>query len=142
MNLKNTFFLITPFIFVAFGFYLKKQYSGEDILLKAVNASLQSAHYDPVVMNDDFSIKAFNLYLKNIDGNKRYLLQSDVNELKKHELQIDDETRDGTYNLFEKSLEIMDRQTSLTEDFFEEILSKPFDFTKKEEVSFDDDIQY
>ncbi|MGB0850481.1 MAG: carboxy terminal-processing peptidase [Bacteroidia bacterium] len=142
MNLKNTFFLITPLIFIAFGFYLKKQNGGEDILLKAINVSLQSAHYDPVEVDDDFSTKAFQLYLKNIDANKRMLLQSDVDALSKYEKQIDNETKEGTYNLFEESLEIINRQTTLTEEFFEDILSKPFDFNIEENVSFDENLAY
>ncbi|PCJ66031.1 MAG: tail-specific protease [Bacteroidetes bacterium] len=144
MKLKNTFFLLAPFIFIAFGFYLKGQDGGEgeNILLRAINASLQGAHYDPAIINDDFSKKAFKLYLNNMDANKRMLLQSDVDALKKFEKQIDDETKDGTYNLFNTSLEILGRQLKTTEGYFEEILAQPFDYDKEEVVDFGDDIPY
>ena len=81
MNINKSLFLIAPMLFVAFGFYLKIQDEGEDILMKAVNASLQGAHYDPAVINDEFSEKAFKLYLKNLDANKRLLSKSDVKQL-------------------------------------------------------------
>jgi carboxyl-terminal processing protease len=142
MKIRNTFFLIAPAVFVAFGFYLKQQDSGEDVLLRAITASLQAAHYDPVEINDDFSKKAFGQYLKNIDGNKRMLLQSDVDALKSYELQIDDQAKAGTYELFEKSVEILNEKLILTEGFYKEILAEPFDFTSKEEVDFSEDIPY
>lgn len=141
-KLRNAFFLLAPFVFIAFGFYLKNQNTGEEILLKAINGALQSAHYDPVSVDDDFSKKAFELYLDNIDGNKRFLLQEDVDKLRKYELQIDDETQAGTYNLFNASLDIINRQLKVTEEYYEDILAEPFDFTIDEEVSFDEDLAY
>lgn len=142
MKLRNTFFLVAPILFVGFGFYLKTSDAGEDILLRAINASLQSAHYDAPAIDDNFSQKAFKTYLDNIDANKRLLLQSDVEALKAFEDKIDDETKNGTYKLFETSLEILDRQMEVTEGYFEEILAKPFDFNTDEEVNFGDDIAY
>ena len=142
MNINKSLFLIAPMLFVAFGFYLKIQDEGEDILMKAVNASLQGAHYDPAVINDEFSEKAFKLYLKNLDANKRLLSKSDVKQLDKFEKEIDDEIKNNTYNLFNASLKIVNKQTTLTEEFFEDILAQPFDFNINEEVDFDEDIPY
>jgi len=142
MKLRNTFFLVAPLLFVAFGFYLKTSDAGENILLRAINASLQGAHYDAPEIDDDFSKKAFSTYLDNIDANKRLLLQSDVDALKAYETKIDDETKNGTYELFEKSLEILDRQMITTEGYFNEILSQPFNFDLDEDVTFGDDVEY
>jgi carboxyl-terminal processing protease len=132
MKVKHTFFLVMPLLFVAFGFYLKKQDAGEDILLRAITASLQNAHYDAPSVDDEFSVKAFNQYLDNIDANKRLLLQSDVDALRKYETTIDDETKNGTYDLFNASVDILDRQIKNTQE----------DFDKEEEVTFGDDITY
>jgi len=142
MNINKSLFLIAPMLFVAFGFYLKIQDEGEDILMKAVNASLQGAHYDPAIINDEFSEKAFKLYLKNLDANKRLLSKSDVKQLDKFEKEIDDEIKNGTYNLFNASLKLVNKQTTLTEQFFEDILAQPFDFNINEEVDFDEEIPY
>ncbi|MDB4107973.1 S41 family peptidase, partial [Bacteroidia bacterium] len=142
MRFRNTFFLLAPFIFVVFGFYLKTQDEGENILLRAINVSLQGAHYDPASIDDDFSKKAFSLYLQNIDGNKRMLTQSDVDELSKFEDKIDDEINEGTFNLFNLSLDILDKRTQETEKYFEDILASPFDFEVSEVVDFGDEIPY
>ena len=42
MNFRNTFFIIAPLAFIAFGFYLKAQDEGEDVLVKTVNVALQN----------------------------------------------------------------------------------------------------
>ena len=142
MKLKNIFFVVAPFIFVATGFYMKAQDEGESILLQAINMSLQGAHYDPPVVDDAFSQKAFDLYLKNIDGNKRLLLASDTVQLVNYRNEIDNEINDGTYKLFNLSLELIEKQTKATEVYFEEILAQPFSFIENEEVNLGEDMPF
>jgi len=142
MKFRNAFFLIGPLVFVAFGFYTKHQDLGEDILLRAINMNLQNAHYDPIKIDDQFSEKAFELYIDNIDANKRLLLQSDIDELSYFKTTIDDEIINGTYAFFDKSLELINIRTDLTETFFEEILNQPMNFDKDENVDFGKEIPY
>lgn len=142
MKFRNAFFLIGPLVFIAFGFYTKHQDLGEDILLRAINMNLQNAHYDPVKIDDQFSEKAFELYIDNIDANKRLLLQSDIDELSYFKTTIDDEIINGTYAFFDKSLELINLRTDLTETFFEEILNQPMNFDKDENVDFGKEIPY
>lgn len=142
MKLKNIFFVVAPFIFVATGFYMKAQDEGESILLQAVNMSLQGAHYDPPLVDDAFSQKAFDLYLKNIDGNKRLLLASDTVQLVNYRNEIDNEINDGTYKLFNLSLELIQKQTKSTEGYFEEFLAHPFSFIENEEVNLGEDMPF
>lgn len=142
MKFRNAFFLIGPLVFIAFGFYTKHQDLGEDILLRAINMNLQNAHYDPVKIDDQFSEKAFELYIDNIDANKRLLLQSDIDELSYFKTTIDDEIINGTYAFFDKSLELINLRTDLTETFFEEILNQPMNFDKDENADFGKEIPY
>ena len=142
MKFRNAFFLLGPLVFVAFGFYTKHQDLGEDILLRAINMNLQNAHYDPIAIDDDFSEKAFQLYIDNLDANKRLFLQSDIDELNYFKTTIDDEIINGTSVFFDKSIELLEQRTELTERFFEEILNKPMDFSKDEIVDFGEEIPY
>ena len=142
MKFRNAFFLIGPLVFVAFGFYTKHQDLGEDILLRAINMNLQNAHYDPIKIDDQFSEKAFELYIDNIDANKRLLLQPDIDKLSYFKTTIDDEIINCTYAFFDKSLEIIELRTDLTETFFEEILNQPMNFDKVENVDFGKEIPY
>ncbi|MEK9601083.1 MAG: carboxy terminal-processing peptidase [Bacteroidota bacterium] len=142
MKFRNAFFLLGPLVFVAFGFYTKHQDLGEDILLRAINMNLQNAHYDPIAIDDDFSEKAFQLYIDNLDANKRLFLQSDIDELNYFKTTIDDEIINGTSVFFDKSIELLEQRTELTERFFEEILNNPMDFSKDEMVDFGEEIPY
>ena len=142
MKFRNAFFLLGPLVFVAFGFYTKHQDLGEEILLRAINMNLQNAHYDPIAIDDDFSEKAFQLYIDNLDANKRLFLQSDIDELNYFKTTIDDEIINGTSVFFDKSIELLEQRTELTERFFEEILNKPMDFSKDEIVDFGEEIPY
>ena len=142
MKLKNVFFVFGPIVFIVFGFFLKGQNLGEDILLRAINMNLQNAHYDPVEIDDNFSKKVYQLYIDNIDANKRLLIQSDLDELEPYKTTIDDEIINGTYQFFNASLEIIEERTALTERFFEEILGQPMNFDKDEMVDFSEDIPY
>ena len=129
-------------LFVVFGFYLKSKDSGGDILLQAITQNLAHQHYDPVKLDNKFSEKAFDLYLNNLDPNKRLFLASDVKKLSKYKNEIDDQTLNGSYEFLDESIEVLEKRIALTEGFFTEILAKPFDFDLKEDVEFGDDIPY
>lgn len=129
-------------LFVVFGFYLKKQDGGEDILLRAITENLNRAHYDPVAIDDSFSVKAFDLYLENLDPNKRFFLAKDIKKLNKYREKIDDETNAGTYELFDLSVEIIEERQKQIQGYFEEILGKPFDFNINEMVDLGEDVDY
>ena len=56
--------------------------------------------------------------------------------------KIDDQTLKGSYEFFDYSIEVLEKRITLTEGFFTEILSKPFNFDLKEDVEFGDEIPY
>ena len=56
---------------------------------------LTTYHYRKVRLNDSLSSVVWDNYLKEIDGNKTYLLASDVAALEKYRYQIDDALVNG-----------------------------------------------
>ncbi|OQX97538.1 MAG: hypothetical protein B6I24_08475 [Bacteroidetes bacterium 4572_128] len=106
-------------------------------LISLVLSSLENYHFEPKDINDDFAEKVFKTYVLQLDYNKRLLLQSDVDKLEKIKYQIDDEIKDGNSNFFEISYSIAEKRLKNVEDYFTEILEKPFDFNKKEEFETD-----
>ena len=133
---KNFLYVLLPVVFVAFGFYFKTFDEREDVLMHAITENLGHYHYDPVSINDAFSEKAYEQYLDNIDPNRRLLLQSDVETLSNFRQAIDDQVKEGNYDFFDKSYKILNNRIALTEEYFTDILSKPFDFSKNEKVLF------
>jgi len=112
-----------------------------EILLKALMQGLSTGHYKPEKVDDAFSKKVFNLYLDRLDFNKKFLLASDVQQLRKYETALDDELRDGSYEFFNLSADLIDKRTKESQAYYKEILAKPFDFTKNETVELDGEKQ-
>src|SRR5688572_20790053 len=77
----------------------KMEPAKEDFLNNMILKSLGTFHYHPVRVDDEFSGKAFKLYLKRMDAQKRFLTQADVDSLKRFESRIDDELKKGNYGL-------------------------------------------
>jgi carboxyl-terminal processing protease len=142
MKITKWVAVILPLSLVGYGFFLKNQEKGDDVLLRAVFENLNYHHYSPVKMDDEFSKKAFEAYLESIDNGKRFLLKSDYEQLKKHEKQIDNQVQNGQYNLLNDAIKVLDNRVSEARKYYVEILDRPFDFTKDESVDFSDDIDY
>ena len=109
----------------------------EEVIDQTLMQSLAQFHYSPLVMNDDFSEKIFKLYIERLDYNKKFLIASDVAELKKFEHSIDDDIKNRTFNFFNKSLEIIDKRIVEAKSYYKEALDKPFDFTGNDSVQLD-----
>ncbi len=113
--------------------------SKDKLLSDTIFGTLQNRHFAPKTLNDEFSKAAYADYLKNLDINKRFLLQGDVDKLKGYELDIDDEIKAGDFKLMREAESLLAQRTKEVSGFYEELLSKPFDFTQNESIEFDYD---
>lgn len=109
----------------------------EEAIDQTLVQSLAQFHYSPLVMNDDFSEKVFKIYVERLDFSKKFLIASDVEELKKFERSIDDEIKNREFNFFNKSLEIIDKRIDEAKAYYTEALNKPFDFTNNDSIQLD-----
>lgn len=113
------------------------QFEKNQILQDMLMSVLNQAHYSPLKINDEFSEKAYDLYLKRIDISKKFLLQSDVDAFSKYKKSIDDEINNGTFEFYKLSSDIIAKRIKEKEDWAKEILSKPFDYSVDEEYETD-----
>ncbi|MFK7906603.1 MAG: hypothetical protein AB8B69_15840, partial [Chitinophagales bacterium] len=104
----------------------------KDALLALVIKNIKTKHYKAAVIDDDFSEKVFNKYLKTIDRSKRLLLANDVKSLKRFKDQLDDEIRQNDRTFFELSLVILQKRLEMAGGVIETTLAQPFDFEKKD----------
>lgn len=141
--------LILPVLLVGlglFGFSILAKIEAPDngnknaIKRSLLFTALKQIHYNTVEIDDKFSENAYNQYLKNLDPNKRYFLKSDINKFSKSKDKLDDEIKNvHSTNLYELSVSIFNQRREEVEKITEEILATPFDFTKKEEILFDNE---
>lgn len=109
----------------------------EAFLMGVLNLVLQNAHYHPVELNDDFSEKVFTNYLKIIDGNKRYLLQTDIDGLNKYKTELDDEFKNQQIGFFNESYPVFTARLKEAKTYYKDLLANPIDFSVKESVNTD-----
>ncbi|MFA7380143.1 MAG: carboxy terminal-processing peptidase [Bacteroidia bacterium] len=62
---------------------------------RLVGQILSSGHYQPVTLNDDFSAKVFDNYLKDLDYSRSYFLAADVAEFNFYRSLVDDAIQSG-----------------------------------------------
>jgi carboxyl-terminal processing protease len=62
---------------------------------RLVGQILSSGHYQPAALNDDFSAKVFDNYLKDLDYSRSYFLAADVAEFNFYRSLVDDAIQSG-----------------------------------------------
>ena len=111
----------------------------DEVLIKAMLQGLTVAHYQPEKIDDTFSKRVFDLYLKHLDYNKKFLLQSDVAQLRNYQTAIDDQVKAGTHEFLDLSTKLMDQRMKEVQGCTARFWLKPFDFTKEESFETDSD---
>src|ERR1017187_8116427 len=81
-------------IFSLFACYATvKNTNKNQVLLQVLMDELKNDHFAPLELNRQFSEKLFDLYLKRLDNRKEFLVQEDVDALKKYRDQLDEEVK-------------------------------------------------
>ncbi len=117
-----------------------KQELRNELTMKLVLQFLNQAHYNPQQINDEFSEKVHSQYIRRIDPTKRFLLSEDIKAFEKYKAYLDDEINAGSFEFFDYSFNTMTARVGEAKAVFQEIISQPFDYSKKEYVDFDYDV--
>ncbi len=108
-----------------------------------LSKQLPVMHFSDKVMNDDLAFAAFDLYLKQLDFQKRFLLQSDVDKLSVLAPGIDTNLLNGTIVLPEVGFKLLNRRIGEVEKLTEELLAAGFDYNRDEQLETDPEkLQY
>jgi carboxyl-terminal processing protease len=131
--------VMAPLAVLFLGFCSSKIKKGEDILPKIILQTLSSSHYQPVEVNDTFSVRVFDLFLKRLDRGKRFFIEEDFNSFIKYKYDLDDQAKRGSYEFFDLVSQTYLKRVAEVEGFYEEILSQKFDFTINETYTLDEE---
>jgi len=142
MNTRSFKITGIAILFVVSGLFLIGFSSNTDdlrreMLIKVINFAINSGHYHPAEINNDFSEKAFGLYIERIDFGKRFFIKGDIETLSKYKRDLDDEMKESTFKFFDQSVAILDKRIKETEKYYQEILGQSFDFSVNETFEFD-----
>ena len=136
--------LLVMLIAVASCSFTNKSFEENDrdqLLLDLITYVLEKGHYQPKDIDDDFSVKVFEDFINTIDPTKRYFVESDIKEFEKYKYQIDDQIRNKDISFFNLVYDRLMLRMEDAKDIYKEVLSKPFDYSKKETIDIDYDKQ-
>lgn len=133
---RKTIVLVGVIILTSFTLF-KYVFDKNDVIFELLFGSLNQNHYSPLKIDDAFSEKVFELYIKRLDYNKKFLLQSDIDELAKSRRDIDDQLLNQRHDFYTKSLELYNKRLKEKENWNKELLANPIDFNSNEEYEAD-----
>ena len=111
----------------------------DKLLMQVIKFVLEQGHFDPLDMNDAFSAELFKDYVEAIDPVKRYFYESDYKDFEKFKLTIDDQIKASDITFFNITNERMLKRIQEAKVIYQDILSKPFDYTLDETFETDYD---
>ncbi|MBR98770.1 MAG: tail-specific protease [Flavobacteriaceae bacterium] len=136
-------FVLVLGIFLSFSIHKETNPNKDRLLLELVSYVLERGHYNPRQIDDNFSKNVFNSYIKGLDNQRRFFLQSDVDNFSKYEERIDDLIKNSDTSFFDLTVEKLFQRIAQVESFYKELLEKPFDFSKQEYINLDfDNLSY
>lgn len=110
-------------------------------LLSTIGYLLETEHYSPRKIDDDFSKDVFKEYLKALDQEKNIFLQSDIDALRVYETKLDDEIH-GEAILFQPATSVIyEKRVIEARKVFETVIKSPFDFSIDDSVLLDVDVK-
>ena len=103
----------------------------EALTLKAMMQTIEYTHLNPKPIDDDLSRAVYKLFLKRIDGGKRYLTQKDIDFLKQYETTIDDQIRELRFDFFNEVSLMLDNGLVKAEKYFLDAIDSKIDVNRK-----------
>ena len=104
----------------------------DQVVLGVMLQGLTQLHYQPEKLDDQFSQRVFDLYLKRVDVNKQLLLAPEVAQLGQFKTQIDDELKAGHHEFLDATSQLLAKRTLEIQTLYRQLLAQPFDFTVQE----------
>lgn len=108
-----------------------------EAIISLIGQILKEGHYQPKKMDDAFSKQVFKKYLRNLDGEKKFFLKSDIDALKPLETHVDDELNGAPLEVFNQTNAIIRKRVAEASAIYPAILAQPFDFSKDEKIVMD-----
>ncbi|MEC7124403.1 MAG: carboxy terminal-processing peptidase, partial [Bacteroidota bacterium] len=130
-------FVISMFAMILIG---SSSFEGENpdkdkLLIEVISYVMQRGHYDPKDIDNSFSEHVFDNFIQDIDGQHRFFLQSDINNLKRFRYEIDDQIKRADISFFNMTYDKLLTRMGQVKEFYSELLNDPFDFSIKDSIN-------
>jgi len=109
------------------------------IVMETVMRTIRDDHFAPRAIDDSFSSRVFHKILENLDYDKKFFTSQDLQQLSVYQYKIDDQINEGSVEFFNKLNEVFSKRIDQAEDYYKEILNKPFSFTGSDSIQLSGD---
>lgn len=109
----------------------------DKVLMEALRYILEKGHYEPKLINDDFSEAVFDKYIESLDPYKRYFLEDDIAKFKKYYHDIDNQIIRRKFDFFNDVTKTFVIRLKESKEIYQTLLEKEFDYNKKENINLD-----
>jgi len=111
----------------------------DEILCQMLSMGLRNWHVAGRPLDDEFSRRAFDLYVKSLDFTKSFLLQEDIQRLASHRDRIDDELLEQRPLLAEEGRATLFARIRRVREVANGLLQTPFSLTTADTIELDAD---
>ncbi|MEX1001681.1 MAG: carboxy terminal-processing peptidase [Crocinitomicaceae bacterium] len=105
----------------------------------AIDRIVSKYHYQPKPLDDSLSAYLFDHFIATIDGGGYYFLKEDMDYLSRYRYELDDQIEAKTAKFFDETAAIFEKRLTSVDSLIRVIESTPFDFRKKEVISYRDE---
>ena len=109
----------------------------DKLLLDLITYVLEKVHYDPIAINDDFSVGVFEDFVEILDPTKRFFIEEDILEFEKYKFQIDDQVKNSDIAFFNIVYARLIERMNEAKNLYGEVLDTPFDYSLQESINVD-----
>tara|TARA_R110002072_G_scaffold21880_10_gene77025 strand:+ start:778 stop:2916 length:2139 start_codon:yes stop_codon:yes gene_type:complete len=142
--MKRNYKVLSLLLLLAFAScsFTSKKFSNPDkdkLLIQIITFLIEQGHFDPIAIDDAFSVELFSDFIEVMDPVKRYFYESDYKDFEKYKLTIDDQLKVTDITFFNVVYERFMKRIEESKSIYKDILSKPFDYSIDE--NFDTDYE-
>lgn len=98
---------------------------------------LKRYHYKPIPLNDDLSQKIFDAYIKSLDGEKIFFIQTDIDQFANARTKLDDAILSENLGIPFAIFNLYKQRISERITYAQTLLKQGFDFTKQDSYQYD-----
>ena len=109
----------------------------ERYLMDVIEYLISRGHFSQRTLDDAYSKRVYKAYLQYLDPQKRYFVQSDINEFKKSETKLDDDLKNKDISFFTLTYTRLKERIEEANKLAEELLKQPYEFSKDETIDLD-----
>jgi carboxyl-terminal processing protease len=111
----------------------------KELIVNTLMRAIRDGHYAPRPLDDSFSYAVFHRLVDQLDYERKFFTQKEMNELKRYEFDIDDELNRGESTFYDKFSSMFTASVDRADSFQRQALRHPFSFTANDSIVLSDE---